>query len=100
MKTLLVFLFTIASMASTNQETETIKATFKEYADGTYYFIDKDGYSNEFEHIKKEVLANYDLSTDEFEGKLFVISYETDTEEDDDGDDILIKIIVDLKLVE
>jgi len=43
-------------------------------------------------------LDKYDLSTDEFKGRLFVITYETET--DEEGDDISTKIIVDLKLVE
>jgi len=102
MKTLFVLLFALTSMATSEniQETETTKTTFTEYADGIYYFTDADDYSIEFEHIKKEVLAKYDLSTDAFKGKLFVITYETDTETDEEGDDISTAIIVDLKLVE
>ncbi|TXN37839.1 hypothetical protein FVB32_05995 [Flagellimonas hymeniacidonis] len=100
MKTLFVFLITITSMGLLNQETETMKATFDGYVDGIYFFTDKDDFSNEFVHVEKGVLEQFDLTTDEFKGKLFVISYTTDTEEDDEGDEITTNTITDLKLVE
>ena len=103
MKALLsiVFLFVIsANTSQKNQETETIKATFVEYVDDTYYFTDKDEYSVEFQQIKKEVLDTYNLKDDSQKGKTFVITYETDTEEDEEGDDIQVNIIIGLKLAQ
>ncbi len=102
MKTLFVFLVAFASMATTvvAQETETVKATFNEYSEGTYYFTDSNDFSIEFEHISKEVLSQFNLAGEEFKGKLFQITYEVDAEEDEDGDTIAVNTIVGLKLVE
>lgn len=102
MKTLFVFLIAFTSMATTvvAQETETIKATFIEYSEGTYYFTDSDDFSIEFEHISKDVLSQFDLAGDEFKEKLFQITYQADTEEDEEGDSIEVKTIVGLKLAE
>lgn len=102
MKTLFVFLFAFASMTTTEvaQETETIKATFNEYSEGSYYFTDSDDFSMEFEHIEKGVLSQFDLAGEEFKGKLFQITYQADTEEDEDGDSIAVNTITGLKLVE
>ncbi len=103
MKALLsiLILFTVSVLSTQkNQETETLKATFVEYVDDTYYFTDKDDYSYEFQQINKEVLDTYNLKDDTYKGKNFVITYETDTEEDDEGDDILINIITGLKLTD
>lgn len=97
----LVFLFTLSILSlQIVQETETIKATFIEYADETYYFTDKDDYSLEFQRIKKSVLDTYNLKDDSFKGKSFVITFETDTEKDEEGDDIRISIITGLKLAD
>ena len=103
MKALLsiVLLFVVsANTMKKNQETETVKATFVEYVDETYYFQDKDDFSIEFQQINKDILELYNLNDDSQKGKSFVITYETDTEEDEEGDDIQINIIVGLKLVE
>lgn len=103
MKALLSIIFLFALTASTPlkiQETETLKATFVEYVEDTYYFLDKDDYSVEFQQIKKEVLDSYNLKDDSLKGKTFVITYETDTEEDEEGDDIQINIITGLKLMD
>lgn len=102
MKTIFILLFTIGLLTTTEkiQETETMKATFTEFADGIYYFTDSNDYVNEFEYIKKDILAKYDLLTDEFKGKLFIITYETDAEEDEQGDEIVTSTIIDLELAE
>lgn len=103
MKTLFAILFTIGTIftsSENNQAKEKIKATFIGYADGIYNFTDENDYTIEFEHIQKPVLARYDLSTDEFKGKLFIITYETDLEEDEEGDEISTNIIIDLELIE
>ena len=103
MKALLsiVLLFVVsANTTRKSQETETVKATFLEYVDETYYFQDKDDFSIEFQQISKEILEAFNLNDDSQKGKSFVINYETDTEEDEEGVDIQINIIVGLKLVE
>lgn len=94
-------LFALAIYTTQNyQETDTLKATFVEYVNETYYFMDKDDYSHEFQQIKKNVLDTYNLRDDSFKGKRFVITYHTDTEEDEEGDHILITIITGLKIQE
>lgn len=100
MKTLFVFLIAITSMATTVVAQDTVKATFNEHLDGIYYFTDKDGYAMEFAQTQKDVLAQFDLLGEAYKGKVFIITYTTDTEEDEDGDEISINIIVGLKLVE
>lgn len=100
MKTLFVFLFAITSMVTTAVAQETVKATFNEHLDGIYYFTDKDGYAMEFAQTEKDVLAQFDLLGEAFKGKVFMISYTTDTEEDEEGEDVAINIIVGLKLTE
>ncbi len=100
MKTLFVFLIAITSMATTAVAQETVKATFNEHLDGIYYFTDIDGYAMEFAQAEKDVLAQFDLLGETFKGKVFMISYTTDTEEDEEGEDVAINIIVGLKLTE
>lgn len=101
MKTLFIFLIAVTSMVVAKaQETETVKATFKEHLDGVYYFTDNEDYSIEFTQIKQKVLEEFNLLGEEHKGKIFMITYTTETEEDEDGDDISIDTIVDLKRIE
>jgi hypothetical protein len=87
-------------MATTVVAQEKVKATFNEHLDGIYYFTDKDGYAMEFAQIQEDVLVQFDLLGEAFKGKVFMITYTTDTEEDEEGDEISINIIVGLKLAE
>jgi len=104
MKSLLCILFLCAVTVNTlqyTQDTETLRATFKEYSEATYYFMDTEGYAQEFQHIKKEVLDLYNLKdVNTYNDKTFTITYTTDTEEDEDGDDIYVSTITALKLIE
>lgn len=101
MKTLLVFFVMLTSMTTMmSQEIDTVKATFNEYADGTYHFTDKDSYSMEFEYVEESVLAQFNLAGEEFKGKLFIVTFQSDTEEDQDGEEILVNTIIGLKLAE
>lgn len=103
MKSILFILCLFAAAIYTTQnyqETETLKATFVEYANDMYYFTDKDDYSHEFQKIEKNVLDIYNLKEDSYKGKRFVITYATDTEEDKEGDNLMITIITGLQLQE
>ena len=103
MKALLsiMFLFVLTFQSlQYNQETETLEATFVEYADDTYYFTDKDDDSHEFQQINKSVLDTYYLKDDLYKGKNFVITYKTETEQDEEGDDFFVDIITGLELKE
>jgi len=102
MKTVLLILLFIATPPNNlvNQETETVKASFTEFDDDVYLFKDKDGFSVEFEHVKDEILKQYDLKGDSLKGKLFLITYFGETEVDADGEDIITNTIIALKLLE
>ena len=98
---LFVLLITLTSLTTMmSQETETVKATFNEYADGIYHFTDKDDYSMEFEYVEQGVLAQFNLSGEQFKGKLFIVTFQADIEEDQDGEEIAVNTIVSLKLAE
>lgn len=102
MKTLFISLMLVVSSLTTvpSQETEKMTATFDGYEDGTYYFTDSDGYSTEFNQLSNEARKLYDLSTEEFVGSTFVITYTSETEVDDLDEEIIVTTIIDLKLVE
>ena len=103
MKALLsiVFLFVLTVQNSpNNQETETLEATFVEYADDIYHFTDEEDYAHEFQQINKSVLDTYNLKDDVYKGKSFIITYETDTQEDEEGDELFINTIIGLELKE
>ena len=101
MKTLVMsLLLLIASLTSVpSQETETMTATFDGYEEGSYYFTDSDGYSTEFNQLSNEARKLYDLSTEEFVGSTFVITYTSETEVDDLDEEIAVTTIIDLKLM-
>ncbi|KPM33076.1 Hypothetical protein I595_1503 [Croceitalea dokdonensis DOKDO 023] len=98
MKTLLIALSTILAVATT-QEVETITATFNGYEDGIFYFEDSEGYNLEFEQIDDKALQKFDLVSEDFNGKTFKISYTSETDLDEEGEEISISKIVDLKLI-
>lgn len=102
MKTLFISLMLVVSSLTTapSQETEKMTATFDGYEDGTYYFTDSDGYSTEFNQLSNEARKLYDLSTEEFVGSTFEITYTSETEVDDLDEEIIVTTIIDLKLVE
>ena len=103
MKALLsiIFLFVLTVQSLQNsQETETLEATFSEYVDDTYYFNDEDDNLHEFQQIEESVLDIYNLKEDLYKGESFVITYKTDTEQDEEGDDFFVNIITELKLKE
>ena len=101
MKTLVMsLLLLIASLTTVpSQETETMTATFDGYEEGSYYFTDSDGYSTEFNQLSNEARKLYDLSTEEFVGSTFVITYTSESEVDDLDEEIAVTTIIDLKLV-
>lgn len=102
MKTLLISFMFLSSLMPINssQETERMTATFENYEDGVYYFIDKDGYSNGFHHISDEAKNAFDLTTETFIGKKFLITYTNETEMDELNEEINVNTISALKLIE
>lgn len=102
MKTLLISFMLLSPLMTFNsiQETEKMTATFENYEDGVYYFIDKDGFSNGFHHITAEPNEAYDLTTKTFIGKTFLITYTNETEMDELDEEINVNTIVSLKLMD
>lgn len=102
MKTLFISLLLVVSSLSMtlSQETETMTATFDGYEEGTYYFTDSDGYSNEFDQLSNAVKKMYDLSSEKFVGSTFQITYTSESEIDDSDEEITINTIIALKLME
>ncbi len=102
MKTLFISLLLVVTSLSKTlpQETETMTATFDGYEEGTYYFTDSDGYSNEFSHLSNAAKKVYDLTTDNFVGSIFQITYTSEIEIDDSDEEININTIVALKRME
>lgn len=102
MKTLFISLFLLTSVMTNivSQDTEKMTATFDYYEDGTFYFVDADGYSNAFSHISKEAKMAYDLTSEDFVGKNFVITYTSDSEMDESDEEIAVTTIVALKLLD
>ena len=101
MKTLVIALFVLASMAFTEktQENTTIKATFEGYEDGSYYFIDEDENSYDFQSVEKKAVEKYDLTDDDYKGKVFNVTYKMETKEEEEEESYIIYVIVDLEIV-
>lgn len=102
MKTLFMSLLLLISSLTTvpSQETETMTATFDGYEEGMFYFTDSDGYSTEFSQLSQEAKKLYNLTTKEFVGSTFMVTYSSETEVDDLDDEITMNTIIALKLVE
>ncbi len=102
MKTLVISLFclVLGVTSTATQETETIIAVFDGYEDGIFYFTDTDGYSNAFNYLDESAQKSYDLTSDEFIGKNFQVTYTSDTEMDASDEEISIYTIVALKLLD
>lgn len=102
MKTVLLAMLLTASSISNLmvQETEKTIATYVGYEDSLYSFTDKDGYSIEFNHISDEAQKAYGLTDKKYVGKLFQITYVSETETDELDEDITVNSIVALKYLE
>ena len=95
---ILVLLSTVSAVLA--QGKDTLEATFETVEDGTYYFVDADGFSHGFDEIADEVLKLYNLMEPRYQGKTFVITFDSDVEDDDEGEDIMVLRIIGLRLVE
>jgi hypothetical protein len=102
MKTLLVSIFLVVASFTNliGQETETMTGTFNGYEDGVFNFTDTDGYSMEFNHISNEAKAMIDLTQDQYIGKLFQVTFTSETEVDDEDEEMTSNTIVGIKVIE
>ena len=97
---LLFACITISGSVEKKQGTATVKATFDGYTEGIYSFSEDDELLYEFQKIEDDASTKYDLTDDQYIGKIFNVTYTIETEVDDDDEEYLVYIIVDLKLVE
>ena len=79
----LTFIFLVGLMNGLITQKLIIEATYIGYEEGTYTFIDEDEEEYEFSDMDAKVAKKYDLDTDEFVGKKFKVTYESDTEVDE-----------------
>lgn len=102
MKTLCITLLLLVSGLNTSviQESEKVNATFEGLENGIYFFTDTDGFSIEFEHISQEALDSFDLSDDTYMGKMFTVTYTSDTELDEMDEEIVVNTIMALHMVQ
>lgn len=103
MKTLCIALFALITFTTTNvaQENETINATFISYENEIFNFTAEDDSKHEFHGLKTKAKDKYDLTDESFEGKVFTVTYNTITTNDEETKESIIRnIIVDLEMVE
>ncbi|WP_419214009.1 hypothetical protein ACNR9Q_07605 [Maribacter sp. X9] len=78
------------------QETEKTNGTYVGHEDGIYVFMDGDGYKSEFSHVTEEVMKQFDLNSQDYIGKQFIITFTVDTELDENEEEIEVSTIVGL----
>lgn len=102
MKTLIVSLITVLFFGTTDcieQETQTINATYDGYEASTYYFVNEQGDTFEFQSVDADVLKKYDLKNGSMEGVNFEVTYTTVTEVDEFDDEYDAYHIVSLRKI-
>ena len=104
MKTLFIlfFAFTTTIIAVKNQDKVTVKATFDEFDEEIYYFtnVNEEEGSYNFDKIDAVASKKYDLKDVKFKGKIFEVTYISETELDENDDEYSTFTILDLKLIE
>ncbi|APQ18065.1 hypothetical protein [Maribacter hydrothermalis] len=102
MKSILIVLFVaITSFTTTyGQNTETMNGTYEGYIDEMYVFTDSDGYRAEFTNVSNEISTKFELTSDTYVGRQFMITFTVDTELDEDEEEIQISTIVNLEMPE
>ena len=99
MKTLFIALIMLTTTLGGNlvQDTSRVSGTYDKHEDGIYYFIGDNGEIYEFNDITEEAEEAFDLMDQALLGKLFSITFTTETEEDDEME---YNTIVALKILE
>jgi hypothetical protein len=69
-----------------------LKAFYQGYEDGNYVFEDNYGETYEFNKCSKEILAQFDLSSDKLITQAFLITYLKSNEEEDYSELEIVKI--------
>ena len=102
MKAILIPIFFVITTNTnfTGQETESMAGTFNGYEDSIFNFTDTDGYSMEFNHISDEAKDMVDLTDDKYIGKLFQVTFTSESEIDDQDEEMTVNTITAIKMLE
>ena len=101
MKSILIVLFVaVSSLTTFGQDTSTMNGTYEGYINGAYVFSDGEGSTAEFTNITDDVENAYDLNSQKFVGKQFMITFVVDSELDEDDEEIQVSTIVKLLMPE
>lgn len=99
MKALFILLITITSLSNTCvQDNITDELIFIEQVDQYLYFSNSDDESIDF-LIKESELEKYDFSNEDFVGKKFKVTYETETEIDELDEEVDVRTITNIILI-
>ena len=99
MKTLLITFIMFANTLSGKvfQDTVRVSGTYDRHEDGIYYFTGDNGEILEFHDISEEASEAFDLMDEALVGKLFSITFSSETGENDDME---YNTIISLKILE
>ena len=102
MKAILISVFLLITTMNglTVQETESMAGTFNGYEDSIFSFTDTDGYSMEFNHISDEAKVTIDLTDNKYIGKLFQVTFTSESEIDDQDEEMTVNTITAIKILE
>ncbi|NJB35259.1 MULTISPECIES: hypothetical protein [Flavobacteriaceae] len=83
--TAIIFAFFMVALQGLDVQDQTVAATYDGYVNEMYSFMGDDGTSYDFSDVPAEVLENYDLTSEEWVGKPFKVTFsiETDIDEED-----------------
>lgn len=99
MKLLFMLLFMVSTLTTSieevDQEPQTITATYVGTQEGVFYFTN-DETEMAFQSVDYEVAELINLDDEAYKGKTFDITYTTETEEDEAGEEVEINTIVKL----
>lgn len=99
MKALFILLITITSLSNTCvQDNITDELIFIEQVDQYLYFSNSEGESIDF-LSKESELEKYDFSNEDFVGKKFKVTYETETEIDELEEEVDVRTITNIILI-
>jgi len=100
MKTLVIICTVLATFATAPKTQElTIEATYVGFEEGIYVFVDDEA-EYQFVDINARASKKFQLNSDEFIGKRFKVTYDTDTEVDENDEEYDVFIIIDLDLID
>lgn len=90
--TAIIFAFFLVALKGIDVQDQTVVATYDGYVNEMYSFMGDDGTAYDFSDVPAEVLEDYDLTSEEWVGKPFKVTYavETDIDEEDQEFDVYI----------